>query len=155
MPTETSSIASRPVAQFSLYGAAVAIRNSWKAGVLNAVTPPSTKMCERSPIRTTSGAKKVGAAVLARTSCHRGRSRFEPLSTRLNVASGLLLRHHGEFVEALRSTSISSVRSRSLPSVVSAPNTARNRDVRRSSRNLYRNRSRHAASVNISRLLVR
>jgi hypothetical protein len=71
---------------------------------------------------TTSGGKKVGAAVLARTSCHSGRRKllsFRPVW--LYFANGLLLIGQGESVLAFRITIISSVRKPGLPSVGSPP----------------------------------
>src|SRR5450755_1317597 len=68
----------------------------------------------------TSGGKKTGAAVLARTSCQSGRFRLQSFwSRRLNFAFGLFEMGHGESVDALRITISSSVRSLSVPSVAS------------------------------------
>ena len=68
--------------------------------------------------RTTSGGKKVGAAVLARSSCHKGRCRLQSLRCGwLYLARGLLHTGHGESVLWLRITIISRLRRPVLPSV--------------------------------------
>src|SRR5574340_493661 len=79
------------------------MRKRRKAGLLCGVTPPSTKtkVLPGSVLLhwRTSGGKKTGAAVLARTSCQRGIWRLQ--SSRegsLYVASGLELMGQGESV---------------------------------------------------------
>src|SRR5262249_49029330 len=121
---ETSSIWLTPVGQRApvdqpkLYGSTVAIKNSWKAGLLYIVTPPSTKIKCRGPTWTTSGGKYVGAAVLARTSCHSGSWRLQSSKVvALNFAPGLFERGQGESVVALRRISSSRVCNLSLPRV--------------------------------------
>src|SRR6266850_5714633 len=110
VPTETSSIVCSPTGQHRLYGAMVAMRNNWKAGLLYIVTPPSTNMNCWSPTWIGCGGKYVGAAVLARTSCQSSRSRLQSPSVRaLYLASGLLETGHGESVVAFRITRSSSV----------------------------------------------
>src|SRR5260370_31204876 len=91
------------------------------------VTPPSTKMKGLPPQVITSGEKYVGAAVLARTSCHSGKFRlFAGCFSSLYFANGLFEIGHGESVVALRITRSSSDLMPGEPSVVSSPNTAFN-----------------------------
>ena len=117
------------------------MRKSTKAGLLYGVTPPSTKRKVFFPSFTVSGGKYTGAAVLARTSCHRGSRRLESSRARsLYFAPGLFDTGQGESVVAFRITTISSVVSLSLPSVVSAPKTSWSIAARRSSSYLYRKR---------------
>ena len=78
VPTLTSRSSSRPVGQPRWYAGSVAIRTSWSAGLLSVVTAPSLNTNVWPPTSTSSGTKNVGAAELARTSCHSGRSRLEP-----------------------------------------------------------------------------
>src|SRR5262249_61522692 len=69
-----------------------------------------------SPTFTTSGGKYVGAAVLPRTSCHKGM--FRLLSFRsgaLYFAAGLFVTGQGGTVVGLRKTTIKKVRRYSLP----------------------------------------
>src|SRR5215203_4530421 len=88
------------------------MRHSKNAGLLYEVKPPSTNLkifvgSLGSHCRT-SGAKKTGAAVLARTSCQSGILRL--LSSRersLYFARGLLLIGQGESVVTLRVTTSS------------------------------------------------
>src|SRR5216117_777998 len=76
------------------------------------------------PTVITSGEKKVGAAVLARTNCHSGNSRlFAGCALSLYLANGLFETGHGESVVALRITRSSSDLILAEPSVVSSPKT--------------------------------
>src|SRR5262249_4458123 len=88
------------------------------------VTPPSTKMNDLPPHVMTSGGKYVGAAVLARTSCHNGSFVLHAgCAGSLYLANGLLQSGHGESVVAFRITRSSRHSSSFAPSVVSSPNT--------------------------------
>src|SRR2546427_10088416 len=88
------------------------------------VTPPSTKMNDLSPHIMTSGGKYVGAAVLARTSCHSGSLVLHAgCAGSLYFANGLLESGHGESVVAFPITRGSRHSSSFAPSVVSSPNT--------------------------------
>src|SRR4051812_48625526 len=95
VPTEMSINLSVPTGQLRLYGSTVAMRKTRKAGLLYIVTAPSTiRNGAEPPASISSGGKYVGAAVLARTNCHSGRSRLRALpcarrSSRLYVAYGL------------------------------------------------------------------
>jgi hypothetical protein len=72
-----------PGRQRRWYGSTVAIRKTKKAGLLYIVTPPSTiRKAPGPPAWIASGGKYVGAAVLARTSCQRGRSRLQASPSR-------------------------------------------------------------------------
>src|SRR5436305_3590205 len=80
-----------------------------KAGLLYGVAAPwtKTKVFEGSlgSHGRTSGGKKIGAAVLARTSCQRGICKLQSLRSRwLYLASGLLETGQGESVVTLRVT---------------------------------------------------
>src|SRR5918995_6697883 len=88
------------------------MRDSKNAGLLYGVKPPSTTLkvfvgSFRSHLRT-SGEKKTGAAVLARTSCQSGILRLQSgRDSSLYFASGLLLIGQGESVVTLRVTTSS------------------------------------------------
>src|SRR5215211_3427968 len=88
------------------------MRHSKNAGLLYGVKPPSTNLNifvgSLGSHSRTSGAKKTGAAVLARTSCQSGMLRL--LSARegtLYFARGLLLIGQGESVVTFRATTSS------------------------------------------------
>src|SRR5215475_2221038 len=133
------------------YRSTVAIRNIWNAGLLYMVTPPSTKMNGLSPHMMTSGGKYVGAAVLARTSCHSARFVLQagwPGS--LYLANGLLEIGHGESVVALRMTSSRRHSTSLAPSVVFSPNTLLSCLARGSLLYSYRRRSMMLAVSNIA-----
>src|SRR5215472_8136101 len=125
------SILSVPVSQPRFSGGAliqyrstVAIRNIWNVGLLYVVIPPSTKMNGLPPHMMTSGGKYVGAAVLARTSCHSGSFVLHAgCAGSLYLANGLLESGQGESVVAFRITRSSRHSSSFAPSVVSSPNT--------------------------------
>src|SRR5262249_57275813 len=89
------------------------------------VTPPSTKMKDLPPHVMTSGGKYVGAAVLARTSCHNGSFVLHAgCAGSLYFANGLVQSGHSESVVAFRITRSSRHSSSFAPRVVSSPNTA-------------------------------
>jgi hypothetical protein len=76
VPTETSRMLSAPVRQRNPWPCSAATISSCSDGSLNGLTPPSTnapstKLPSFDSIRICSGAKYVGAAVLARTTCVR------------------------------------------------------------------------------------
>src|SRR5688572_22295280 len=88
------------------------------------VTPPSTKIKSLRPTVTTSGGKKTGAAVLARTNCHNGKFRLQSFRARsLYLANGLFEIGHGESVVALRIIIINTLRSFGSPSSVVSPSS--------------------------------
>src|SRR5262249_2905022 len=88
------------------------------------VTPPSTKMNGLAPHMMTSGGKYVGAAVLARTSCHSGSFALHAgCAGPLYLENGLLESGQGESFVALRITRARRHSSSCAPSVVSSPNT--------------------------------
>src|ERR1044071_5339877 len=105
------------------------MRASRKAGLLYGVKPPSSNrkafVGSFGSHCTTSGGKKTGAAVLARTSCQSGICEFRSgRSGALYFANGLLLIGHGESVVTLRVTTNSRHLSESDSSVVFAPKTS-------------------------------
>src|ERR1035438_3503707 len=137
VPTDTISKFFSPLAQFSRYADSVAMRYSRNAGSLCEVTPPSTNTKDfagsDASHASTSGGKKIGAAVLARASCHKGTFRLQSLRVgSLYLASGFVLTGHGESVvkffvtTSKRHRRLFSLGTSAGSKVVSWPNTSCN-----------------------------
>src|SRR6478752_4386540 len=108
-------------------------------------------MNDLSPHMITSGGKYVGAAVLARTSCHNGSFVLQAgCAGSLYLANGLLESGQGESVVALRITRSSKHSSSFAPSVVSSPNTLFSCCARGSLSYLYCRRWKMLALSNIA-----
>ena len=127
----------------------MAVISACRAGLFEGLTPPSTKSPLTAfrppaarPICSVSGSKKYGAAVLARTTCHSGYSRFGMVVERVPRskyrALGLLVIGQGLPLSSrlvitsrpVRKSGLSSRRSPSTPisawRTLSASNLARN-----------------------------